>query len=1251
MKYHKLLEEQLMKYLPDNLSPGSMPEKLMSVISDTYFAQDRDKEMIEHAFGMGEEEYVTINNKLEHEVSVRKLSVDKLKEAIGTIDGEERTGNSDDLLMIARYLNQQVSKRKNAEQVFSSLITNLQSGIMLDDESGRFVFINQRFCSMFSIPVSPEVLVGTDSRKSIENNKHLFLDPAKFVSDIHESVKRKELIIGARLELADGRIFERDYIPIFLEQKYKGNLWCFTDVTERIKKEIEYKRMSLVASANKSGVLFTSKNGRIIWANDGFSNLTGYSMDEMIGLTPFELCKGPLTEKKSIDKVLNAFYNGQAFNVEIIYYKKDGSWFWGRSYTQPVKDEQGNVTQFFGIIDDITDEINSEDQFRFALDKIGDHVWEHNFETGRTNFSDSVKHIMGYSKEELDNNTELWMSKIFPADQHLLNDNFKKYSTGLQTHHTIEYRMIHKTGEIRWILEKGVVIERTADLRPLKIIGIQTDITLIKHNEKVLRENEEQLRALTENIPGILYKYEHAADGMESFSYISPDCEKKIGLTEEQLRNFYSILHPDDREREQHISQEARKNNNHYSFEGRFVIPDKPVIWLNLSSSFSHQETDGTKVHTGIILNISKEKEVELGIKLREEKYRNIIANMNLGLLEVDNGSIIHFSNQSFCEMSGYNMEELLNKNATDLFGSEAGSPLTGNKAGKRKKGLSDAFEVMVKNKVGEDRWWLISAATRFNEKGQKVGSIGIHLDITDQKKLEHELQEAKKLAESSSNAKQVFLANMSHEIRTPMNAILGMTNQLTKSSLNNDQLFYLNIIQTSADNLLIIINDILDLSKLEAGRLNLENIGFRADRLIEQAIQVMAHKAEEKGLALTKSFFDKRLSPVLKGDPYRLNQILLNLFSNSIKFTERGIVDISCRVQEDNAENQLVEIKVTDTGIGMEEAFLSNLFQKFRQEDESVTRRFGGTGLGMSICKELVEFMGGHISVKSAKGEGTTVIVIIPLGKGTESDLPVKETGSVNTGILVGKRILVTDDNEMNRLVATTILKEYGAILDEATNGMEALEKLDTGAFDLVLMDIQMPVMDGLQATRIIRQKFSLDLPVIALTALALKGDETKFRDAGMTDYLSKPFEESKLLQVISRCLGKSMIMKNTTDNETLSNGLFNLDKLNEIAKGNSEFVKKMIDLFILQAPSSAIEISEAFKSGDFIKMKQTAHRFKTSLFNIGVHSLSGDILQIEMFDQEKNSPECIEPLIWNVEKVVCQVVNELNTIKSANG
>jgi two-component system, sensor histidine kinase len=1371
MNYHKLLNNQINRYLPESIRQLPELQKMLSVINDSYNAYERDRELSDRAFSISEEEYVEINQRLKHELQVKKKSVEQLKQTIGVIEGDERTKDSDDLLMIARYLNQQVNKRKSAEIVFSSLITNLPSAILLEDENRHISYANQYFCDLFGIPVPPEALQGMDCKNSAEDTKNMFLNPETFVEEINHVLAKRQLVKGQVLELVDGRVLERDYIPIFIEQKYKGHLWSYSDITKKRKAELElksseerwqfalegagdgvweydletksvfyskqykkmlgyeedefkneqsewynkvhpddqgllsttlqdyaenkikshareyrimhknghylwildrgtviarfengmpkriigthadftdrkkveeeYKRISLVASANNSGVLFTKPDGKITWANDGFLKITGYSLGEVIGKTPIELCKGPLTDKASLDKMLNSFYSLQPFSVELLFYKKDGTSFWGRTNTQPVMDSKG--TEFFGIIDDITDERELENHFRFVLEKIGDNVWEHDFSTGETKFSDNETHLFGFSKSDFASNVELWWNNVYPDDKPLLEMSNKKYLSGEQTHHAMEYRMIHKSGEIRWVLDKGVVIEKTDDDKPLRIIGTHTDITSIKQAEYAIRESEKQFKSIAENIPGVLYKYEYDDGGNERFTYISPECEKKIGLTEEQLQHFNEIIHPDDAEREKALSRAARDGNTSYYFEGRFKVPNKPVIWLSFSSSFSHENKDGKKVYAGIILNTTKDKEAESILQMRERKYRNIIANMNLGLIEVDNEETIQFANQSFCEMSGYKMDELIGKKASKLFVRDESIEMMEMKNQQRLKGVSDAYEILTKNKKGEPKWWLISGAPRYNDNGELIGSIGIHLDITAQKKIEHELLEAREQAESSVKAKQIFLANMSHEIRTPMNAIIGMANQLRKSTLNTDQQFYLNIINSSANNLLIIINDILDLSKLEAGKLSLEEIGFKPKSLIEQTLQVMTHKAEEKGLILTMSFFDPEIFPVLVGDPYRINQILLNLFSNAIKFTEKGSVAINCRMLIDTAQSQTIEFTVKDTGIGMDDAFMKNLFQKFRQEDDSITRRYGGTGLGMSICKELVEYMGGKISVQSKKGEGTSVTFTILFKKGTMQQLPKKQEEITSSSNLSGKRILVTDDNEMNRLVAVTILKNYAVVLEEAQNGVEAIEKIKNGKFDLVLMDVQMPKMDGLEATKFIRKNISETLPIIALTALALKGDENKFRSAGMNDYLSKPFEEPQLVNMISRWLGVATVSQPEVKEAQTPGTIYDLSKLKEIAKGNQEFIDKMVNMFIEQAPSSVKEIVDAFEAKDFVKVNKVAHRFKTSVNNMGIYSLKNEISELELLADSNPSSAKIKVLVSKLDSVITEVVKEL--------
>ncbi|MEO6721525.1 MAG: response regulator, partial [Ferruginibacter sp.] len=647
----------------------------------------------------------------------------------------------------------------------------------------------------------------------------------------------------------------------------------------------------------------------------------------------------------------------------------------------------------------------------------------------------------------------------------------------------------------------------------------------------------------------------------------------------------------------------------------------------------------------GTHTDITERKQAEEILQAKEEKYRSIIANMHLGLLEVDINEKVLFTNQSFCDMSGYEYEELIGKKASHIFVKGENIELMESKNEARRKGASEAYEIAVKDKRGQLRWWLVSGATRYDETGDLVGSIGIYLDITDHKQLEIDLIEAREQAEGSTRSKEVFLANMSHEIRTPMNAIVGMAQQLAKTNLDSKQLFYLDTINSASENLLVIINDILDLSKIEAGKLNLENIGFEPNAVINRAMQVLVHKAEEKGLSITNSKCDSNLSPVLMGDPYRLNQVLLNLISNAIKFTEKGGVDLSCSVIKDGRNSQTVFIMVKDTGIGMDETFLSNLFDKFSQEDVSVTRQYGGTGLGMSICKDLIELMGGEIIVESKKGVGTTISFVVEFDKGSAADLPSKKNILINNDMLANRRILVVDDNNMNRLVAKTILNNYGAITSEAVNGKEAIEVIQNTVVDLVLMDIQMPVMDGMEATRIIRRDISKTIPLIALTANAIKGDNDKCIAAGMNGYLSKPFKEEDLLKTIAYWLGdgKETIAIQNAVVPVASTTLYDLAGIRAISRGNESFVMKMVVMFVEQTPLLVAEMELKYHHSDYKGMGAIAHKVKPSIDNMGIFSLKEPIREIERIGKSGDDYDALPGLLKKLSKELTAVIAAL--------
>jgi PAS domain S-box-containing protein len=864
---------------------------------------------------------------------------------------------------------------------------------MVEDEAHHIVLINTMFCGMFRLPALPELLIGMDCSDAKENIKEMFNEPSQFKGSLDAASLGRGMLKGLEFGLQDGRTLALDYIPIYSGNIYKGQLWKFEDITTKKQTESNLLRLSQVASSNENGIIFINRSGRISWANEAFCRLSGYSREEADGAKPISLCAGSLTGRQELKTLMECFSEGKNFDLEMVYYRKDGTYFWSRIRGQMILDEKGDSSLYFAMVEDISAEKQTREQLEL-LSLIARKTFTGVFITGSDNtivwVNEAMENMQGYASTELLGKTPA----IF---------------TGVATNQLTHANLVAQVA---------------------KQEVFKTEIILYKKSG-------------------------------ESF-------------------------------------------------------------WAELNGQPIYDADDNYKGYIVMQADISARKSVTESVRRRKEKYRGIISNMHLGLLELDQAERIQVANQSFCDMSGYEMEELTgNISLAGIFG-KIDTTLKDIKTALLTHGTSGSFEIQVYNKQGEERWWLMSTAPKYTENNIPDGSIGIFLDISNHKKLEQDLIKAKQVAEESSKSKQHFLGNMSHEIRTPMNAVLGMTNLLGKTNLNEKQSFYLDNIQSASENLLVIINDILDLSKIEAGKVNLEKISFEPSAILHKSIQVLKHRADEKNIVLKIGECDEQLAAVLIGDPFRTQQILLNLLSNAVKFTDTGSVTVSCKVLTDTVSSQLLQFTVIDTGMGMDVEFVKNIFAKFSQEYDSGKRLHGGTGLGMSICKELVELMKGTISVESRKGIGTNVTISIPFEKGDPVALPDAEKIHTDASLLKGRRVLIVDDNEMNRLVASTILELYGIIISEAENGQEAVAAIRANQPDLVLMDIQMPVMSGFEATRVIRSEISQTLPVIALTANAIKGENQKCFEQGMNDFISKPFKENDLVSMLLKWLAK---------------------------------------------------------------------------------------------------------------------------------
>jgi signal transduction histidine kinase/DNA-binding response OmpR family regulator len=503
---------------------------------------------------------------------------------------------------------------------------------------------------------------------------------------------------------------------------------------------------------------------------------------------------------------------------------------------------------------------------------------------------------------------------------------------------------------------------------------------------------------------------------------------------------------------------------------------------------------------------------------------------------------------------------------------------------------------------------------------------------ISKQNSLIQQLDVSEKKARESAVVKENFMANMSHEIRTPLNSILGFTNLLSQKKLDADSGKFVSSIQKAGENLLAIINDILDLSKIEAGMMRIEHTRFSVRGLFDSIRTLFHERAREKSLSLQLTI-GKDVPDTLIGDATRLTQVLVNLIGNAIKFTAAGSISIEVYVKNQSEQNIELGIRVADTGIGIPKNKLAEVFDRFHQAEDSTTRNYGGTGLGLSIVKDLLDIQHGGISVESEPGKGTVFTLFIPylVSPKQLNEIVATENERYKDISSASIKLLVVDDNEMNQSLMAHLLDNRGFQHEVVSNAAAAIRLLQKQPFDLVLMDIQMPEMDGYAATRFIRQEMGSDVPIVAMTAHALAGEKEKCLSFGMNDYLSKPIIEHQLYNTILKFTGKeksssvaaSYIKKNTCYR------FINTAYLKEISKGNTAYEQKVTEQFLRLVPISLSEIDNAVSSGDTAALHAVAHDLKTTVSILGLTDKLQVILdELEFTNDTKAATASIESL-----------------------
>jgi PAS domain S-box-containing protein len=733
--------------------------------------------------------------------------------------------------------------------------------------------------------------------------------------------------------------------------------------------------------------------------------------------------------------------------------------------------------------------------------------------------------ILGYSEQELLSKT--WDALIHSDDLMAAVESREQLSRDPQASPDTERRYIHNSGTVVWARVRVPRVRDAAGSALYSVVHVE-DISERKRTEGALRESEDRFRIMADSCPTMLW----VTDAAGGIQFINRAYRELCGVTFEQVegRQWKSTIHPDDASLYVGIFERAVRERTPSRAEARFRRYNGEWRWV-LSHAEPRFSPNGEFLgHVGLSLDITERKQAEQALQASEEKFRELAENIRevSWIMSPTTNETLYIS-PAYKEIWGRTCESLYKDPMSFTEAMHPDDLVEAHKWFARQiAGEPVDSEYRIRTPEGQEKWIRDRAFPIRDQAGRLIRVVGIAEEITERKRYEEELITARVAADDANQSKSRFLANMSHEIRTPMNGVLGMVQLLLETDLTAEQRHYATVAQGSGGTLLALIDDILDLSKIEARKVVFENINFNLRETIEGAALLLNVAAVAKGL-----FFHACVSPEiplqLRGDPHRLLQVLNNLTSNAIKFTERGGVTLNGLLEARSQDTVTVRFTISDTGIGIGQDQIAALFQPFTQADASTTRKYGGTGLGLAICKQLVELMGGSIGVDSRAGQGSTFwfTAVLDLLSAAPKSSQVTRTGhepdDAHPEVPHKKRaarILVAEDNAVNREVAIALLGKLGYRSHAVTNGAEAIEAVENGHYDLVLMDCEMPVLDGFDATRSIRGSIHAGIPIIALTANAMPMDRDRCMREGMTDYLAKPVDLKKLADVLERWL-----------------------------------------------------------------------------------------------------------------------------------
>jgi len=1052
---------------------------------------------------------------------------------------------TDDVSFALEVFEKEIQNKKAEEAVFQSekryhtLTEVAPVGIFRTDASGYTTYVNPSWTQISGLPYQKALGNGWLDAVHEEDRKAILHRWENAVENNGKSLSEYRFVRpdGTIAWVMGQAIPEKNS-----NNEIIGYIGTVTDITERKQAEeiiFKEKLLSETIINNLPGIFYLyDESGKFVKWNRNFELVTGYSGHEISQMTPLDLFDED--EKEKISTRISTVFEKESPGIEVEFYTKAHNKV--HYYINSLAIEYEGTKCLLGMGLDLTDRKKAEEAIRKANERFelissatNDALFELDFISGE-NWHNKISYdnLNSYGDNlSTEENKLLWRSKLHPDDRDRVIKSIEECYNGTANSWSEEFRFLRADGTYGSFYERAKII-RDDQGKPTRFVGSMLDVTDLKKAEEEFKNANKKMEAIIDAIPDLML--EVGLDGT-IYNYHSHRKDSFMESTDRLVGKKISEVLPADAANLAFsaIREAAEKG---FSTGRQYTLEKKGELrWYELSIA-PMRETEEHDTHfICLSRDITKVKLVDASLAKSEERYRGLLDNLDAGIVVHAADTSVIMSNNKASELLGLSTEQILGKKAIDPIWKYLNDDNSIIDIEKHPISLILKTKEAVKNFTlginhpNSDKivWVLVNGFPVINQSNEITEIVISFIDITERKLMERELLKSKEQSEAANKAKTDFLANMSHEIRTPLNGIIGFTHLLMKSKMEKNQAEYMATINESAASLMQIVNDVLDFSKIESGKLELHMEEVNLYQLTRQVIDLFSHQANQKNINLVLNL-SANVPKYVLGDSVRLKQVLVNLLSNAIKFTSFGEICLDIDVVSESKKKVTTLIfSVKDTGVGIKVANKDKIFNSFVQEDNSTNRKFGGTGLGLAISNQLLALMDSKLQLISKYGDGSDFFFEIKFQKfKSKKEIAAQyiiESERVVMESISNKKVLIVEDNKINMLLAKTLVKKLisNCTIYEARDGNEAVEQYKMERPDIILMDIQMPNKNGYEATHDIRELLGgPSTPIIAITAGIMSGDKEKCIEAGLDDYLSKPIIEVDLEQILIKWLNK---------------------------------------------------------------------------------------------------------------------------------